>query len=165
MTLLVRETQSFTVTAHYDDGTSASVTSDCTYLSDDEAVATVDAGEISAVTPGTATITVTYADMTDTLEVTVNSILLTSIVVLPEEMTLYLGRINHGSKILPGVEIESVTAHYSDGSEAVLDLDACEYESSDDEVATVSNVGVVDAVYYGTATITVSYTEEEITQT
>lgn len=167
MTLSVRGSEAIeSVTAHYDDGSTAKLDlAACEYESDNEAVATVLAGVVKGIGVGSATITVSYGDKSDTLEVTVNSILLTSIVVLPEEMTLYLGRINHGSKILPGVEIESVTAHYSDGSEAVLDLDACEYESSDDEVATVSNVGVVDAVYYGTATITVSYTEEEITKT
>lgn len=157
MTLSVRSSKAITsVTAHYNDGSTAIVTlGDCTYESDDEDVATVLAGVISAIEVGTATITVTYAGMTDTLEVTVNSILLTSIVVLPETMTLLL---------LGSETLTSVTAHYSDGSETVLDLDACEYESSDTAVVTVL-AGVISPVGFGTATITVTYTEEEITKT
>jgi len=163
MNLSVRGSEAIeSVTAHYDDGSTAVIAlGDCTYLSSDEAVATVLVGVVSALTPGTATITVTYADMTDTLEVTVNSILLTSIVVLPEEMNLFLGGINHG--ILPGVKIESVTAHYSDGSTASIALGDCTYDSSAIEVATVAT-GKVTAVAYGEATITVTYMEEEITK-
>jgi len=160
MTLSVRGSKTITsVTAHYSDGSAPVLDLDaCEYESSDEEVATVSAGEISALTPGTATITVSYGGETDTLEVTVNSILLTSIVVLPEEMTLFLGNKS------PGVEIESVTAHYSNGTEAEIDLDACSYESSNPDVATV-DAGVVKALAYGETTITVSYTEEEITKT
>lgn len=156
MTLLIRQRQPFTVTAHYSDGTIDKITSDCKYQSSDEGVATVVAGEISAVAKGTATITVTYADMTDTIEVTVDPIRLTSIVVEPETM-LFLGEKSEPQTI------ESVTAHYNDGSKASIALSACDYQSSNENVATVI-AGEISAVGLGTATITVSYTEEEITR-
>ena len=157
MDLFVRGSGTLTsVTANYDDESESELDLDaCDYESDDEAVATVDDGVISALTPGTATITVTYADMTDTLEVTVSSILLTSIVVDPKDMTLFLGD--------DPEDIESVTAHYSDGSTKIVTSD-CIYESSNENVATV-DAGVVTALAYGETIITVSYTEAEITKT
>jgi len=158
MTLFVGDSETITsVTAHYDDGSTAvKALGDCTYLSSDEDVATVVAGVIAAVGVGEAIITVSYGGKTDTLEVTVNSIRLTSIVVLPETMTFFVGDDREA--------IKSITAHYSDESTAEIDLDddACEYESSDEDVATV-DAGEVTAVGVGEATITVSYTEGEIT--
>ena len=72
-------TQNIThIIAHYSDTTTADIeldSDDVSYSSDDEEVATVDAGEITAVTAGTATITVSYTDTgitkTDTVIVTV----------------------------------------------------------------------------------------------
>jgi len=155
------------VTAHYSDGSTAGIAlGDCTYASDDEGVATVDTGLIEAVAEGTATITVSYKEgditETDTIEVTVNLILLDYIVVLPKTMTLFEGEKE---------SIKSVTAHYNDGSTAKIPLltfgggtPACEIESSDEAVATVLDTGLVTAVVEGTATITVSYTEGVITE-
>lgn len=139
---------------------------DCTFLTSDSEVATVekvvDYGEdiittvtVTAIKVGTADILVSYMGKFDTLEVTVNSILLTSIVVLPETMTLFEG--------IPET-IASVTAHYNNGTKAEINLDACDYESSNEKVATVSD-GVVTPVDVGTTTITVSYTEVGITKT
>ena len=160
MTLYVGGSETITsVTAYYDDESEVEIEdlSACDYESDDEEVATVSDGEISALTPGTATITVSYEGITDTLVVTVNPFRLTSIVVDPKEMAFFVGD--------DPQTIESVTAHYNDGSEAEIeDLSACDYESDDEEVATV-DAGVISALTPGTAIITISYTEEEITKT
>ncbi len=74
-------------------------------------------------------------------------VILTYIVALPVEMTLFVGEFE---------VITSVTAHYSDGSTAVVALGSCTYASSTSSVAIVSN-GVITAVAEGTTTITVSY--------
>jgi len=75
---------------------------------------------------------------------------LTSIVVLPETMSLFVGSFE---------AIVSVTAHYSDGTTAILDLKDCDSISSDNtNIATVNKKsGEVTAVAEGEATITVEY--------
>ena len=64
--------------------------------------------------------------------------------------------------------IDSVTAHYNNDTDADIALDACTYES-DKSNATVSPEGVITGVSSCTAstpvTITVTYTEDSITQT
>ena len=158
--LFVGEDRTITsVTASYDYGPDKTIAlADCSYSSDDESVAIVATGVITAVEAGTATITVTYSEggitKTDIVEVAVNSIQLTSILVLPETMNLFQGDSD---------TIASITAYYNNGDTAIVTLGDCTYSSDDESVATVA-VGVVATVDSGTATITVSYTEGEITK-
>jgi len=70
----VDETQQLTVTATYSNTTTDDVTADSTYVSDDEAVATVsDGGLITGVAEGSATVTVSYTEdgITEAAEVSV----------------------------------------------------------------------------------------------
>ena len=95
---------------------------------------------------------------TQSFTITVNKALLISIEVLPYNMTLEIGE----SKT-----IDSVTAHYSDGTEIIItSLTACTYESDKPSVATVSLDGVITGISSCTAstpvTITVTYTEDDI---
>jgi len=76
VSLDVGGTQALTVTATYSDASTADVTADSTYVSDDETVATVSAaGVITGVAGGSATITVSYTEggvtETDTVAVVV----------------------------------------------------------------------------------------------
>ena len=113
---------------------------------------------------GTYEVTVEVSDgselTTQSFTITVNKALPTSIVVLPSSMTLEIGE----SK-----SIDSVTAHYSNNTNAEIELNACTYESNKPSVATVSSDGVITGVSSCTAstpvTITVTYTEDSITQT
>ncbi|MEA1965224.1 MAG: Ig-like domain-containing protein [Candidatus Aerophobetes bacterium] len=84
-----------------------------------------------------------------------NPLVISSVEVLPETMTLTEG---------DSQSIDSIIAYYENGSTADIALDACTYDSSDPVVATV-DAGVITAVAPGNATITVSYTEGEITKT
>lgn len=89
-----------------------------------------------------------------------NKALLVSIEVLPSSITLEIGE----SRI-----IDSVTAHYSDNTEAIITpFSACTYESNKSN-ATVNPDGVITGVSSCTAstpvTITVTYIENNITQT
>ena len=97
---------------------------------------------------------------TQSFTITVNKALLTSIVVLPSSMTLKIGESR---------TIDSVTAYYDNGTDAEIDLDACNYESNEPSVATVSSSGVIKGISSCSAstpaTITVSYTKDSITQT
>lgn len=149
------------VTANYDNEDSAELAlADCNYGSDDTDIATVNNGVITGVSAGTATITVSYTEdgivKTDTVSVTVENISLTSISVLPSNMNMYVG----SSK-----NITSVTAYYNDGSNTSITLSLANYQSSNSNITTVSGSGVITGVSAGTATITVSYTENGITKT
>ena len=165
MTLFVGESRTFKVTANYSDETTKNVTNDCVYVSNDTNIAKVLLvspsnlqKSVLAVGEGTAKITVSYKGKTDTLIVKVNPAPLTSIVVEPETMDLLVGE----SKT-----IESVTAHYNDGSEAEIDFDECTYAfitaTNIDIVTVEADTGLVTAVSEGSVYIVVSYTEGNIT--
>lgn len=91
--------------------------------------------------------------------ITVAEALIDSIVVVPSEMTIYIG---------DSEDITSIIAHYDNETTADIELDSDDvsYSSDDTDVATVGvNTGVVTGVSEGRATITVSYTEGGITET
>jgi len=115
-------------------------------------------------TTGSFDVTVEVSDgsesATQSFTITVNKALLVLIEVLPSSITLEIGESR---------TIDSVTAHYSDDTETIITpLSACTYES-DKSNATVSPDGVITGVSLCTAstliTITVTYTEDSITQT
>jgi len=93
-----------------------------------------------------------------TFTITVAEALLSSIVVVPSEMRVPIG---------DSETIESITAHYDNATEAEIELDSDDvsYSSDDEDIATVSELGVVTGVAEGAAIITVTYTEGEITKT
>ena len=74
VTMPIGETQQLTITATYDDASTADVTGTSTYVSDDETVATVSTGGlITAVGAGSATVSVSYTEgaITETATVAV----------------------------------------------------------------------------------------------
>ncbi|MBA7557291.1 hypothetical protein ES705_50038 [subsurface metagenome] len=138
---------------------------ECLFLTSDSKVATVKEVNgvvtVTAVAKGTADILVSYKDEAkavaiDTVAVTVSAILLTSIVVSPDEITIPEGG--------PTGNIGTIIACYNDGSVDSIDLDdeGCDYQSSNEKVATVKD-GVITKVVEGLTIITVSYTEGGIT--
>ncbi len=60
--------------------------------------------------------------------------------------------------------IESITAKCNDGSSKDIEKAKCEFKSNDPSVATVDEAGKVTSKKKGNTIITVSYTEEGITQ-
>ncbi|MCM1301440.1 MAG: Ig-like domain-containing protein [Alistipes senegalensis] len=118
-----------------------------TYASSDEAVATVGAdGVVTAVALGTTTITVTVDGQSASFELTVTKVPVAS-VTLPENLA-------------KGISLEPNQTLDIAGAATVLPENATykteTYASSDTEVATVSDEGVVTALKEGTATITVT---------
>lgn len=165
MSMYVDDSESITsITAYYDNETSASIgLSSASYSSDDTDVATVNSsGMVTGVSEGTATITVSYIEdsitKNDTISVTVQERpILTSISVLPPLMAMHVGY---------SETIASITAHYDNDTDAPIALNDAIYFSNNTAVATVGiNTGVVTGVSEGTATITVFYTEGGITKT
>jgi len=88
--------------------------------------------------------------------ITVETVYLTSITVSPSFMTINKGQ---------SATINSVTAHYDDGSTAAIQLNVCTYKSNVASV-TVTNgvITVSSACGVPTAKITVSYSGGDITK-
>ena len=112
-----------------------------TWSSSDEDVATVDNGVVTAVGAGNATITATVGEFTAACEVTVVSPL--------ESITLSADRTTDNLEVGDTVNL---TVGYN--PEDTTDDKAVTWSSSDEDVATVDENGVVTAVAGGTATIT-----------
>jgi len=93
---------------------------------------------------------------TQTFTITVAELQLTSIEVVPDSMIIYAGQ---------NKTISSITASYDDGSTAEVTFSACTYSSNNPKI-TVSNgtIYVSGSCSATTATVTVSYTEDEITK-
>ena len=115
-----------------------------TWSSNAPAYATVHAttGEVTAIAPGVATITVTTADggHTDTVEITVIPVAVTGVTLSPATINLLVGA------------NETLTATVAPTNAANTNVT---WGSSDEAVVTVVN-GVVTAVAVGSATITVT---------
>lgn len=91
--------------------------------------------------------------------VTVSEIILTSIEVIPSTMTLA----EEDSNLLNLILI-IVTANYDYGPSKNIALRNCTYESSNTNIASVGHTGVISGIFNGSATITVSYTEGNVTK-
>ena len=136
---------SLTATVEPSDATDASVS----WSSSNSDVASVDAdGHVSALSEGTATISVKTTDggFTASCAVTVAAeiIAVTGVRIEPEELTLSKG--------------ETATLQWFVEPENATDKNV-DVSTSDGAVATVSGDGVVTAVGYGTATISVKTTD------
>jgi len=91
--------------------------------------------------------------------VTVSEIVLTSIEVIPSTMTLAEEDSN-----LINLILLIVTANYDYGPSKTIPLRNCTYESSNTNIAAVGHTGVISGIFNGSATITVSYTEGNVTK-
>ena len=148
-TLTVGATRQTVVQAVYDIGDPVTVTGEAAYVSSDTGVATVSAGGlVTAVAPGTATITAAYGGKTATVAVTVTAQppVLQSISVDAASYNLTIGSTRQ----------TVVKAIYDSGDPVVVTGEAV-YESGNPGVATVSASGLVTAKRPGTAAITVTY--------
>ena len=93
---------------------------------------------------------------TQSFTITVDEAWLTSIVVLPTSTSIAAGS---------SETISSVTAHYDNGTSAGIALTACTYVSSSTSVTVTNGVITVSPSCSPiTATITVSYTEDDVTK-
>ena len=97
-----------------------------------------------------------YRSTSQPFIIIVSATKLTSIVVLPANMSIPAGQTD---------TITSVTAYYDNGTEADIALTACIYESNNTQV-TVTNgkISVSTTCAATAATITVSYTEKDVTK-
>ena len=147
-TLLVGGTETLTATVSPNDATDKSVS----WESDDEDVATVDGGVVTAVGVGTATITVKSVSdptKTATCEVTVNPVVVNNVALNKASTSIVCG------------STETLTAIVSPNNATNKNVS---WESSNATVASVEN-GVVTANAVGLATITVITEDQNETAT
>ena len=133
----------FAATGVFSDHTTQVITSDCTWTSDNHAVATVGAGGTAkAIAAGTANISATFTGVSGTAPLNVSTATLSSISVTPASAVL-----------APTTSANCVaTGTYSDGTTQVI-TNIVTWTSSAPNVASVSNAGTVTAQSPGNATI------------
>jgi len=160
MTLFVEEDVTLTsITASYNYGPDKILTlAECSYSSNNEVIATIDTGVVTGMSDGSATITISYEEngitKTDTVAVTVNPIVLTSITVLPETLPLFVGQ---------NISIDSITASYNYGLDKAIALADCSYSWDTGGIASVTD-SLLTGVAGGSDTLYVDYTEGTITK-
>lgn len=150
--ILVGNTQQFSATCHYNDGT----TQNCngvTWGSLNNSIATINqSGLAVGQGTGTVTITATIGTIQGTASLTVTPVTppptLTSITVTPANAT-----INTGANL-----VYTATCNYSDGSTQNCTLNSgMVWASSSTGVATISSIAVASGVSAGTTTISATY--------
>ena len=125
----------------FSDGTTADVTAQLAWSSSSDATATVVAGLVHGVAPGTATITARMAAISDTHQITVSAATIASIAIAPGDFAIALGRDQ------PLV----ATGTFSDASTS--DVTAQATWTATGTAATVA-AGLVHAAAQGASTIT-----------
>ena len=146
----INEPLQLTVMAFYSDGQSSEVTLLSTFVSSDPLIAAVDGdGLVSALSEGTAVVTATYQDLSDTAQIRVNPPVFEYIQVEPDTVTLPVG---YTQQLV-------VWANYSDGSRREVTTDAT-YLPPENGVVSVTAGGLVTALMEGEAPILVSYLGE-----
>ena len=123
------------------------VTDGVTWRSSNPAVASVsDAGVLTALSPGTVTVSATYQGVTGTLAVTVANVSVTAI--------MFYGN----TTVTLGLTTQlTATATFADGSSRIV-TNFATWQSLNTDIATVSASGLVTASSTaGTATITATY--------
>ena len=164
----VGATQAFTVTAVYQNGTTAPVVG--AWTSSDTSVATIPAtgrrALATAVAAGTTTITVTFQGQTDTALLTVTAV--------PTLVGLTVTPPNPATILVGATQPFQANAIMSDGSSTVV-TGAATWTTSDATVASISNGGgpgpggggrgLATGIGAGTATITATYQGQTATAT
>jgi trimeric autotransporter adhesin len=142
--IAINTVQQLTATGTYSDGSSADLTSLVTWSSSPLSVAIVNAdGAVTGIAAGSATITATLNNVSQSTTATVTAPTISAISVTPEGMTLPIGI---GQQF-------TATAIYSDGSSADL-TNGVLWTSSTPTVATIDSTGLASMLGAGTTTVT-----------
>jgi RHS repeat-associated protein len=151
ITLAVGQTQAFTATGTYTDGTTQDLTSTAAWTSGDETIATITnpGGVVTARAVGQATITVTADGKNATATVTVTPPALTVFELTPTLPTRAVGQ---------AVQF-TATGTFTDGTTHDL-TGSVTWTSSDPTVATITSPGgLATALAVGQSTITVTHAD------
>jgi len=142
------ETQQFTATGTFTDGTIQDITQSVNWSSSDPTIATISMtsgtrGLASTLALGAVNIVASSGGVSGNTTLTVTAAALTSIVVNPSPTSLASGT----------KQQLTATGNYSDGTSKMLTA-GVNWSSSDTSIATVSASGVVSAVAVGNFTVT-----------
>ena len=134
------------------------VTAYAEWTSSNESVATVSKGVVTGVSKGTATITATYNGYRVTHTVTVTDVITYKLYLSSTSLNIATGKNGKFTALL---------GTYTNGKQtgATEISSKCTWTSSDESIATVSNIGLVTGVKVGTVTITAQYEGEAVTGT
>ena len=153
-TLANGATQQLTVTAHYSDSTTGDVTNSATYTSTNTSVATVSSsGLVTAVaSSGSATINISYSGKSTSCSITASAPTTVDLTgVTASNVSVNVGKT---ATIVPSPQPSNA-----------YPIPTYTYSSNSTGVATVSSSGVVTGVSAGSATITVTATQNSIVKT
>ena len=141
----VGDTDQFTATATYSNGSTGNVTSTATWTSATSSVATINAsGLATGVAAGTSVVTASLGGVTSAaITLSVQAKTVTSIAVAPSTASTYT----------TDTEQFSATATYNDGSTASVTSTAT-WTTTPSSVATVSSIGLATGEAAGTTTVT-----------
>ncbi|WP_139737302.1 Ig-like domain-containing protein [Aeromonas caviae] len=140
------QTQQLTATATYSDNTTANVTDNVAWLSDDTATVTVISGLLTGVEQGTAEVTASLDGVTsNTVQVNVTDAVLTAIEITPPSVSVGKGQ----------TQQLTATATYSDNTTADV-TGSVAWLSDDTDTATITTNGLLTGVEQGTAEVTAS---------
>ncbi len=149
-TIAKGETQQFSATGTYTDGTTLDLTGAAAWTSSDETVATITGlgGLATGVSVGQATVTATVASVAATATLTVTPPILASIAITPQNPTRNVGETLQFQAV--GTLTDGTTQDVTTG---------VAWTSSLDTVATISATGLASALAAGVATITATHSE------
>ena len=172
-TIAAGSTMQFSAVAVFDDDSTQDITNsmELTWESSDEATATVsngllDKGLVTGVSDGEITISATYNGMTGSTDLTVETATLVEIEITPEDPEFELEGQGGGG---PGgnrstIQFTAIGIYDTDLEQDITEL--VTWESSDEDVATISNIGLLGDVGEATAleegTTTISATLGDI---
>ncbi|WP_421926978.1 S-layer homology domain-containing protein [Lysinibacillus capsici] len=145
--LTVGDTQDFQLVENLSDGSNQDQTVNSTFTVSDSSIATIQNNKLTAVAPGTVTITATYGSLTDTATITVNTspVTTTGVVLSPKTGQLTVG----------DTQDFQLVENLSDGSNQDQTVNTT-FTVSDLSIATIQN-NKLTAVAPGTVTITATY--------
>ena len=147
VSLPVGQSEQFTATGTFTDGTTQNLTQSATWISSEPSIASVStAGAALARVAGTATISATSGSVTGTANLTVTPAVAVSVNVVPAALTLPLGSSS---------QLQAI-ATMSDGTQQTLNSSVT-WQTSQSAVATVNVQGYVTAVGKGTTQVSAAY--------
>jgi uncharacterized protein YjdB len=146
VSLPVGETEQFTATGSFSDGSTQNLTQTATWNSTGSIASVSVAGAAFAQAVGTATISATSGSVTGTAGLTVTPAVVVALNVVPATVSLPLGA---------GSQLQAI-ATMSDGSQQTLSSSVT-WQTSQSVIATVNAQGYVTAVGKGAAQVTAAY--------
>ena len=164
--LNVKKNIQLTVKAKYSDGKEKDVTSAATFSAEDSSVLSVSSsGEVTGLKKGKSKVNISYTENGTTEKDSIEFEIFAEGEDIPEKVLEKITLSFDSVDLIDGEIYKlSVTARYQ-GIDAGTDVSAnAEYSSSNSSVATVDKSGLITAVGGGNAEISVTYTENGVTE-